>query len=145
MSHHLCIEAIGSGEVPNHRSHWAFVIYKPLENFGDLYQVLPIDLERLWYQHDRREATNIKASQAIGMCTIAVLDAKTRWEAIRVIQNEPAPKDGKRRCQDWTIDVLIALEVEELVDPGTAEKWSRRVGMTTRELARSCGTDWVGF
>ncbi|PLB46600.1 hypothetical protein P170DRAFT_438320 [Aspergillus steynii IBT 23096] len=145
MTHHLCIQALGTGENPNHRSHWLFLIYTPTDDFGDIYQVLPIDLERLWYQYDLREATTIKTPQAVGMCTIAVLDAKTRLEVIRVIQNEPAPRDGKRRCQDWTVDVMISLEVEELVQPGTAEKWSQRVGMTARELARSCGEDWVEF
>lgn len=145
MTYHLCIQVFGLGEVPNHRSHWAFLLYTPPDDFGDIHQVLCIDPQTLWYLHDRREAITINTPPAVGMCSIAILDAKGRSDAIRMIQNEPAPRDGKRRCQDWTIDVLISLEVEEIIEPGTAAKWGRRVGMTARELAQDCGEGWVAF
>ncbi|KAH8435057.1 uncharacterized protein LDX57_012686 [Aspergillus melleus] len=143
MFFQLCIRAIGNGDDPNHRSHWGFIFYTPGEDYGDLYHVQVIDLPRLWYQADTRQAVNIKEQQAVGMCRIALLDTRLRAHAVQVIQGEPAPRDGKSRCQDWTVQVLISLEAEELVEPGTAETWSKRVGMKAKDLAEDCGNDWI--
>ncbi|KAA8645113.1 uncharacterized protein ATNIH1004_009330 [Aspergillus tanneri] len=145
MAFYLCVEAFGNGEDPNHRCHWGFLLHHSQEDFGDLYEVQLIDLKKLWYQANCREATTIRDPQAVGMCKIAVLDAKSRYAAIRVIKDEPAPRDGKRRCQDWTVDVLISLEAEELVASGTAERWGRLVGMTAKELAVDSGDNWTAF
>ncbi|KAK1139137.1 hypothetical protein N8T08_001260 [Aspergillus melleus] len=127
MSFQLCIEVFGNGDDPNHRYHWGFLFSRPEDDYGDLYHVQVIDLRKLWYQPDIREGTTIKTRQAVGMCKIALLDAARRAQAVKIIRDEPAPRDGKKRYQDWTVDVLISLEAEELVEPGTAEKWSKDV------------------
>ncbi|KAI9925357.1 hypothetical protein MW887_006285 [Aspergillus wentii] len=134
MAYRLSIQISGPGEDPIHRSHWAFMIYKPHEDFGDLFDVKLIDLDKLWYQPDHRIGTSIIHERPIGMCKIANLDVPQRLRVIEVIKAEEAPRDGKRRCQDWVFDALISLEVEELVETGTAEKWKARIGKSAREL-----------
>ncbi|KKK12609.1 hypothetical protein P175DRAFT_0477887 [Aspergillus ochraceoroseus IBT 24754] len=149
MAYRLAIEVFGPGDDPNYRSHWAFLIYRPGDDFGDLLHVQVIDLKRLWYEPDYREGTNIVTPmvsyQAAGMCKVTDLDGQQRRKAIEVIRAEPAPRDGKRRCQDWVFDTLISLEVEELVESGTAETWKGRIGMPASDLARACGADWTSF
>ncbi|TQB68885.1 hypothetical protein MPDQ_002658 [Monascus purpureus] len=145
MTLELHIEVFKNGDNPNQRSHWGFLLAKPEEDFGDLYHVQLIDQSTLWYQLAVREATTIKTRHAIGMCKIARLNAGLRSKVVEIISNEPAPRGDKRRCQDWTIDVLASLEVEELIEAGTAERWNKRVGMNVKDIAKDCGNDWIEF
>lgn len=101
MSYRLAIEVFGPGDDPNHRSHWGLLIYREGEDFGDLLHVQVIDLQRLWYEPDYRQGARIVTQQAVGMCKVADLDEQQRRKVIEVIRAEPAPRDGKRRCQDW--------------------------------------------
>ncbi|PWY92371.1 hypothetical protein BO70DRAFT_357489 [Aspergillus heteromorphus CBS 117.55] len=145
MSHQLSIEVFGTGEDPNHRSHWGFMIHRPPNRTGDLLHVRLLDLDRLWYQFEARLGTDLLTMQAVGICKIAELSAQQRHQAIEVIKNEPAPRDGRRKCQDWVFSTLIALEVEELVPPGTSEFWKSMVGRPARGVARAVGTNWTSF
>ncbi|OQE40228.1 hypothetical protein PENCOP_c006G04938 [Penicillium coprophilum] len=146
MAYNLSIEVFGPGDSPTHRSHWGFMINKPgnLE-FGDLLQVEVIDADRLWYGFAPRYATKIIDKAAVGMCKIADLTSQQRHDAIKVIEKEPAPRDSIGRCQDWTFDALLSLEIEELVPPGTSEFWKGMIGRPAREVAAACGTKWTAF
>jgi hypothetical protein len=143
MSYQLSVEVYGSGEDPNHRSHWGFMINQPSSSIGDLLHVRVIDLEKLWYQFEERYGTNVVSMQAVGMCKIADLTPKQRQDAIAIIKKEDAPRDGKKRCQDWVFDTLISLEAEELVPSGTSEFWKGMVGKPARVVAQACGTKWI--
>ncbi|KAF9883683.1 hypothetical protein FE257_003067 [Aspergillus nanangensis] len=145
MSHQLSIEISGAGEDPNHRSHWAFAVHQPSSRTGDLLHVRVLDLDRLWYGFEFRRGTRLGAMQGVGLCKLAPLDARQRQHAEELIRNEPPPTDGKRKCQDWIVDALIALEVEELVPGGTAEFWSRMVGKPARLVCEAVGGDWTSF
>lgn len=145
MAFELFIEVFGNGDDPNHRSHWGFLVARQGDDFGDLYHVLLIDQSKLWYQLDVRRGTTIKTRQAEGVCKIPLQDGALLSKTIKIIESEPAPQDGKRKCQDWTVDVLISLEAEEIVEAGTAEKWGNRVGMNAKDLAKDCGGDWESF
>lgn len=145
MNYQLSIEVFGNGEDPNHRSHWGFMINQPPSLTGDLFHVRIIDLTRLWYQFEPRYGTNIASMQAMGMCKIADLTPKQRLDAIEIITKEPAPRDGKRRCQDWVFDTLISLEAGELLPSGTSEFWKGMVGKPAREVAQACGAKWTRF
>jgi hypothetical protein len=70
MAYELSIEVFGTGEDPNHRSHWGFVIHRPSLLFGDLLHVKAIDLDRLWYEFDPRMGTPLVTMQALGMVKI---------------------------------------------------------------------------
>ncbi|KXG49677.1 Phospholipase/carboxylesterase/thioesterase [Penicillium griseofulvum] len=146
MAYNLSIEVFGPGDSPTHRSHWGFMINKPgnLE-FGDLLQVEVIDSDRLWYGFAPRYATKIIDKAAVGMCKIADLTSQQRHDAIKVIEKEPAPRDSIGRCQDWTFDALLSLEIEELVPSGTSEFWKGMIGRPAREVAAACGTNWTAF
>jgi hypothetical protein len=115
----LSIEIFGAGEDPQHRSHWGFVIHRPSALVGDLLHVKVIDLDRLWYQFEPRMSTPLRTMQAVGKVKLGDLSEQQRQHAIQVITSSPAPRDGKKRCQDWVYDTLLSLEVEELVPSGT--------------------------
>jgi hypothetical protein len=145
MAYQLSIEVFGSGEDPNHRSHWGFMIHQPPNTTGDLLHVRLIDLYRLWYEFESRSNTDIVDMQALGLCRLAELTPQQRLQVIQVIKSEPAPRDGSRKCQDWVFSTLLSLEVEELVPDGTSEFWKGMVGRTAREVERSIGDRWTAL
>ncbi|CAG8944182.1 unnamed protein product [Penicillium salamii] len=146
MNYDLSIEVFGPGTNPNFRSHWGFMINKPgnLE-FGDLLQVEVVDANKLCYGFAPRYATKIIDKGAVGMCKIANLTSEQRRQAITIIEKEPAPRNGVKKCQDWTFDALLSLEIEELVPSGTSEFWKGMVGRPAREVAEACSTRWLAF
>ncbi|KAJ5241328.1 uncharacterized protein N7469_002919 [Penicillium citrinum] len=100
MAYQLSTEVFGTGEDPNHRSHWGFMIHQPPNTTGDLPHVRLIDMDRLWYGFESRLSTNIVGMQALGLCQLAELTPRQRRQVIDVIKSEPASRDGRRRCQD---------------------------------------------
>ncbi|KAJ5108499.1 hypothetical protein N7456_005174 [Penicillium angulare] len=145
MNYHLSIEVFGTGEDPKHRSHWGFVIHQPSRTFGDLLHVWPIDIDKLWYDFEARFGTELNIMQAKGLCQISTLSSSQRRQAIEVISQEPAPRDGRRKCQDWVFSTLISLEVEELVPPGTSEFWKGMVGLPAKDVQSAIGENWTSF
>ncbi|KAE8402882.1 hypothetical protein BDV37DRAFT_272451 [Aspergillus pseudonomiae] len=145
MSYYLSMVISGEGKDPKHRSHWAFAIHQPAQIIGDLLHVRPIDLRRLWYEFEHRSDSELILVDAIGLAKIAELDGPQRLQAISVIRDETAPKDGVRRCQDWVFSALIALEVEELVPAGTSELWKGLMGRTATEVEEAVGPKWTSF
>lgn len=145
MAYHLSIEVFGSGEDPNHRSHWGFMIHQPPNTTGDLLQVGLADLYRLWYEFESRSNTDIVDMQALGLCRLAESTPPQRRQVTQVIKSEPAPRDGSTKCQDWVFSTLLSLEVEELVPDGTSEFRKGMVGRTAREVERSIGDRWTAL
>ncbi|KAL2828592.1 hypothetical protein BJY01DRAFT_255312 [Aspergillus pseudoustus] len=143
MAYELLIEICGPGLSAKSRSHWGFAIRESGASFGDLLHVQVIDLERLWYQFDAREGIDLATMQAEGMAKVVDLTADQRRRVVSIIRAEAAPRDGKRRCQEWIVDALVSLEVEELVPDGTAEFWSRLVGKRAGEVKLAAGTNWT--
>ncbi|KAJ5595475.1 uncharacterized protein N7459_001683 [Penicillium hispanicum] len=141
----LSIEIFGLGEDPKHRSHWGFVIHQPSQHFGDLLHVKLIDLDRLWYEFESRMGTPLATMQAVGKVKIASLNAHQRQEAIKVIGSEKAPRDGKKKCQDWVYDTLLSLEVNELVPDGTCQFWKAMVGKPARAVEQAAGANWTSL
>ncbi|KAL4932675.1 uncharacterized protein BDV17DRAFT_287617 [Aspergillus undulatus] len=148
-THELYIPIAGPGLTPQSRSHWSFLLRKPGATYGDLLHVQVIDLTKLWYQFDAREGIDLSSSslQAEGMVKIADLTGEQRRRVIATIRNEAAPRDGKRRCQEWVVDALVSLEVEELVPGGTAERWSSFVGWRAGDVKGVMGQEgkWVAL
>ncbi|CAI7675632.1 unnamed protein product [Penicillium pancosmium] len=133
MAYQLSIEVFGSGEDPNHRSHWGFMIHQPPNTTGDLLHVRLIDLYRFWYEFESRSNTDIVDMQALGLCRLAELTPQQRLQVIQVIKSEPAPRDGSRKCQDWVFSTLLSLEMEKLVPDGTSEFWKGMFELMERE------------
>lgn len=133
-THELYIPISGAGLTPQSRSHWSFLLRTPGKSYGDLLHVQVIDLDRLWYQFDSREGIDLTTLHAEGMVKITDLSAEQRRRVLSVIRAEAAPRDGKRKCQEWVVDALVSLEVEELVPDGTAEVWSGLVGRGMGEV-----------
>lgn len=143
MAYHLAISVYGPGTDPNHRSHWGFLIYKPEENVGDLLHTPVVDLARLWYQFEERSGVPVMSKQSAGRFKIATITENQRQAAKLIIKAEPPPRDGKRKCQDWVLDTVVTLEVEELVEAGTAERIGSFVGKPAAEIAEMVGEDWI--
>ncbi|KAK1141561.1 hypothetical protein N8T08_008976 [Aspergillus melleus] len=145
MAYELSIQVFGTGEDPRHRSHWGFVIHKPSALVGDLYHVKVIDLDKLWYQFEPRTSTPLRTMQAVGKVKLGDLSEKQRQDAIQVITSSPAPRDGRKRCQDWVIDTLVSLEVDELVPHGTCHFWNEMVGKSARAVQATPGVNWTSL
>lgn len=145
MAYQLSIEVFGTGEDPNHRSHWGFMIHQPPNETGDLLHVRLVDLYQLWYEFESRFNTNIVDMQALGLCRLAELTPQQRLHAIGVIKSEPAPRNGARKCQDWIFSTLLSLEVEELVPAGTSEFWKGMIGRTAMEVQGSVKDGWTAL
>lgn len=145
MEYELCIEIFGLGEDPNHRCHWGFVIRKPANPYGDLLNVQIIDSDKLWYHFEYRPNIELNTMGAVGLCKIATLTFQQRLKAMEIIKGERAPMDGEKRCQDWTFDTLISLEVEDLVPAGTSEFWKGIIGKMAKEIRDAVGENWIGF
>jgi len=73
---------------------------------------------------EERSGVDVASWQSAGRFKIATLTEEKHRHAKEVISKEPPPRDGKKRCQDWVLDVVIALEVEEIVDPGLSNTWT---------------------
>ncbi|RDH33795.1 hypothetical protein BDQ94DRAFT_169871 [Aspergillus welwitschiae] len=148
-SYELSIQIFGPGEDPHHRSHWGFLIAKPSSPTGDLLHVQVIHLDNLWYQFEARINTPLRTMetmmQAVGKVKLATLGGEQqRQQAIEVITASPAPRDGRKRFQDWVLDTLLSLEVEEVVPAGTCHFWEGLVGRSAAEVRERSGVEWVG-
>jgi hypothetical protein len=139
----LSIVVYGEGDDPNNRSHWSIVFHDAGSDRGNLLQVSLIDRDRLWYEFDRRDGVTILSPSSEGCFRVATLSASQYSQATYIIGKEAPPRNGRDRCQDWTMNCIIALEAGELVPPGTSEWVSRFVGKSATELAQSLGNRWV--
>ncbi|KAJ5259354.1 hypothetical protein N7478_012335 [Penicillium angulare] len=136
MAYELSIEIFGTGEDPQHRSHWGFVIHRPSSLVGDLLHVKVIDLDRLWYQFEPRMNTPLRTMQAVGKIKLGDLNEQQRQHAIQ---------GWEKRCQDWVYDTLLSLEVEELVPSGTCHIWKGMVGKSARAVQATPGVNWMSL
>ncbi|KAL4800221.1 hypothetical protein BDV19DRAFT_384581 [Aspergillus venezuelensis] len=116
MAYQLSISIFGPGT--SERAHWGFVIHAPPAEYGDLLYVREIDAARNWFQYE---------------------------PLMSIISKEPAPRGGTKRCQDWVVDALVSLEIEELVADGTAQVWTDRVGKPTKDIKRGVGAAWTSL
>jgi hypothetical protein len=110
---------------------------------GNLLQVSLIDRDRLWYQFDRRDGITILSPSSEGRFQVATVPRTRYTQAVSLIEKEPAPRNGRDRCQDWTLNCIVALEVEELVPPGTSAWVGGLVGRSAMELAQTLAGRWV--
>jgi hypothetical protein len=137
----LSIIVYGLGTDPNHRSHWALAIHRPDEQNGVVLQVIPIELSRLIYQFDLRRDVLLCNKSSEGSFIVATLDHSRRAEEL--IREEPAPRDGVERCQDWVLRAIISLEAEEIVPAGTSEWISGLVGRPAENVAHTVSARWT--
>lgn len=142
MAYELSIEIFGTGEDPQHRSHWGFVIHRPASYVGDLLHVKLIDLNRLWYQFEQRSGTPLRTMQAIGKVKVADLSEQQRQHAIQVITASPAPRDGKKRVRTGFMTPCCRLRWKSLCHPAHAtsgRRWLASQHRLFRKLLVSFG------
>jgi len=138
----LSIAVYGPGDDPNNRSHWAIFLHAPTGSVGHMLHVSLIDRDRLWYQFDPRNDYDIFSPSSEGCFLVATLTLSQYQQAYQIISQEPAPANGTDRCQDWVLACIIALEVEEIVPPGTSEWVGALVGRTAADVAAITGDRW---
>lgn len=61
-----------------------------------------------------------------------------------ILSKEPAPRNGRDRCQDWVMNCIIMLETEELVEDGTSELISKLIGKNVDQLKAIVQDRWTG-
>jgi hypothetical protein len=141
----LSLLVTGPGLSPQHRSHWSLALHFPDQTIGRVYQVSLVSLSHLLYIFDVRDGVDIRPVGSEGSFELA---SGLDWEAARrveqVVRGEEAPRDGVERCQDWVLRVVVGLEVEGLVESGTAEMVGGCVGRSAREVRERVGGKWVG-
>jgi len=142
-THALSLVVCGKGDDPSNPSHWSFNFHPIFSQTGTQLQVLIIDPDHLWYQFDKRDGAPILAPESEGHFQIATFTPTQYARASDIICNEPAPRNGRDRCQDWIVNCLIGLEAEEVVPAGTAERIGDLVGKTASMVAHAVGEDWV--
>jgi len=142
-SHSLPIVVDGPGTDANHRSHWAFAIHHNAADDGTLMQVQVIDLTKLIYQFDERTGVDIRSKGSEGSFIVASLTQEQARRAVKIIREEPAPKDGVERCQDSVLRTIISLEAEELVCPDTSLEIEVLVGKPANAVAQLVTDRWI--
>lgn len=142
-SYSLSIVVDGPGTDANHRSHWRFAIHHNAAETGTIMQVQVIDLSKLIYQFDERSGVDIRSKGSEGSFTVAFLTHEQMRQAVQIIREEPAPKDGIERCQDWALRTVISLEAEEVVPPGASAEIETLIGRTATAVAQQVGGRWV--
>ncbi|KAK2742900.1 hypothetical protein FQN57_005030 [Myotisia sp. PD_48] len=143
MAYELSISVFGPGTDPSHRSHWGFIINRPGDDFGDLLHTRLLDLQRLWYIFEERSGTNIISQQSEGRIKLSTLTFDQRSYAKLIIQRQPAPMDGKRKCQDWVSETVAILEEKGIVSPGMSERIGSAVGKPAAVVATMMGDAWI--
>lgn len=142
-SHSLSIVVDGPGTDANHRTHWTFAIHHDNADHGTIMQVQVIDLGKLIYQFDERRSVDIRSKGSEGSFTVASLTLKQAQQAAEIIRQEPAPRDGVKRCQDWVLRTTISLEAEEVVPPGTSADIETLIGKTAAAVAQQIADRWT--
>ncbi|EGX48058.1 hypothetical protein TWF173_003782 [Orbilia oligospora] len=140
-NYQLSIVIYGPGTDPNNRSHWALALHREGEIHGDLFQVLLVDRDRLWYQFDKRTGVEILDKSSEGCVTVATISVGHRRHAKRIMSTEPVPMDGLKRCQDWVADCIVTLEIEEIVEAGTSHFVQRLIGLPASSVAEEVGPE----
>lgn len=141
----LSIMVYGRGDDPTHRSHWAFALHRPGKQLCTLLHVNLIDPTGLIYQYEERSGQPLESRSAEGFFLISNVKADKYRQVVRIISAEPAPRNGKDRCQDWVLDCVIALETEELVPDGTAELIESLIGKNVTAVTARLGGRWQGI
>ncbi|KAK6533536.1 hypothetical protein TWF694_002474 [Orbilia ellipsospora] len=145
----LSIVIFGDGSNPAawQGSHWAFGVQETNDSSekGDLLQVLLLDESQKWYHFDKRENVTILDPISEGKIKIATLSSEQNKEVVRLISQEPAPRDGKKGCQDWVIECLLTLETQDfgLIPNGTVDFVSSLVRKPVTYVASQAGEKWT--
>ncbi|KAL2834817.1 hypothetical protein BJY01DRAFT_259354 [Aspergillus pseudoustus] len=139
MTYQLSISLFGSGV--NDPAHWGFVIHQPPNEWGTLMHVRTIDERLNIFQFEHRNPHTLTEQDAWGICRLATLS--TTAERLRVAKisehDVPPPRGGTDNCQNWVVDALVALKVEEVVANGTTAVWAARIGVRTRDIKMQAG------
>ncbi|KAK6814868.1 hypothetical protein P875_00042553 [Aspergillus parasiticus SU-1] len=140
MAYQLSVSISGPGT--SERAHWGLVIHKPPNRVGDLLHVRVIDEDTNLFAFENRSGHVIDDQNAWGLAKIAMLDDVQRAKALSILFNEKPPSNGGKDCQDWVLDALVSLEVEELVPDGTTQTWTSRTGKQTKAIQHEVGLNW---
>ncbi|KAE8373544.1 hypothetical protein BDV26DRAFT_300973 [Aspergillus bertholletiae] len=140
MAYQLSVSIFGPGTFE--RAHWGLVIHRPPSRVGDLLHVRVIDENTNLFAFKNRSGHVIDDQSAWGLAKVAMLNDMQCSKALSVLFNEKPPSSGGKDCQDWVLDALVPLEVEELVPDRTTQIWTSGAGKQTRAIQHEVGVDW---
>lgn len=60
-----------------------------------------------------------------------------------LILEEMPPINGKDQCQDWLLNCVVGMEVEGVINDGTAEFIGVCVGLNTKGVKQRARARWV--
>jgi hypothetical protein len=141
--YHLSMIIQGRGDDPSHRSHWAFAIHRAHSQLCTLFQVNLLSEEGLIYQFETRGGESLDSPSNEGCFLVTSFKADEYNRVTQLISREPAPRNGKDRCQDWVLGCVIALETEELVGDGTAQLIDSLVGKNVDQVGDILKDRWI--
>ncbi|KAF2130397.1 hypothetical protein P153DRAFT_365994 [Dothidotthia symphoricarpi CBS 119687] len=142
-SYALSIAVFGDGEDPNHRSHWGFLTFMPGSSVGNLLQVQLLSLRGLVYQYEYLTGQPLDSQSCEGRVLLGYIDTSKYHQVVKIISEEPAPRNNRDRCQDWILECVIGLEAEELLPPGTSDWIQDIIGKPSKDVATAVGARWT--
>lgn len=141
--YHLSIIIQGRGDDPLHRSHWVFAVHRAHSKLCTLFQVNLLSEEGLIYQFETRGGESLDSQSNEGYFLVTKFKADEYNRVTQLISREPAPRNGKDRCQDWVLGCVIVLETEELVGDGMAELVDSLVGNNVYQVGDILKDRWI--
>lgn len=140
MAYELSIILSGTNGGKEHPVHWSFEIKdlsRPVPRFEDWDRDEP-RTKRSWYTKlARREVIT-----PVGPYRLASLSATQRQQAVGIISTQAMMRmySLSRNCSNWMWGILLALEFERLVQPGTTDQWAPMLGRRPMNVAESIAT-----
>lgn len=140
----------GPGTSAESPSHWSLALHKAPPSLCTILQVLVLEeiSQRKIYGFSRHNGVDIYNMDSVGrVLLVETLPARDYGRTLGIIEKEPPPqnkKGEKDNSQNWVVDVLISLEVEELVPAGTAEMVGGWIGRSAEEVRIAAGDQWIG-
>ncbi|KAM5476206.1 hypothetical protein MauCBS54593_000891 [Microsporum audouinii] len=147
--HALSVHLWGRGDQTknNPRAHWAIMAYERGETSGDIFHVRKEDNG---YRYER-STRPLETTSSFGRSEVVYLSRSGRDRAAGVPDkygNDQLnlPDGVHRRCQEWTVGSLAALEAKEIVPRGTATYWEENIGKSSPFVGRRLeadGRSWI--
>ncbi|KAM5454783.1 hypothetical protein MaudCBS49596_002080 [Microsporum audouinii] len=147
--HALSVHLWGRGdqEQDDPRAHWAIMAYERGGTSGDIFHVRKWDND---YKYER-STRPLETTSSFGRSEVVYLSRSGRDHAAVVLDNygnnrRNLPDGVDRRCQEWTVGSLAALEAKEIVPRGTATYWGTNVGKSSPFVGsrlEADGRSWI--
>ncbi|KAF2624796.1 hypothetical protein BU25DRAFT_347467, partial [Macroventuria anomochaeta] len=74
----------------------------------------------LVYQFETQTGQPLESQTCKGRGLLGYIDSMKYNQVVKIISEEPVPRNNRDPYQDWTLECVIALEAEELLPSDTS-------------------------